>query len=84
MQDPRLHIARVHVYECYHGIFLGKVLEGQGGHRGAVVSASDNAVVSFQGEVVLIDGAFSAAGEDRNDVRGRGEGEKGLEEPASY
>lgn len=56
------------------------MLESEGCHRGAVVGAGEDAVGAFEVEVVFIDAAFLAGGEDGDDVWVWGEKQGGLEE----
>lgn len=49
-------------------VSAGEVLGGEGCHCDAVVCAREDAVISFEVEVVEVDTAFLGAGEDGDDV----------------
>ena len=69
MHDIRGHVPGIYMHEGYFFVFVGEVLESEGGHCGAVVGAGEKAVVVFELEIVFVDLAFLPACEDGNDVR---------------
>lgn len=78
MHDVGPHVAGEDVDEGYGWVLVREVLEGEGGHGGAVVGGGEDAVVVLEGEVVEVDFGFSAGGEDGDDTGVGGEGKERL------